>query len=98
MYNKRSNLTKFSIIDPNNRSNDIAGGSSNTSVIVDAFAKAYDDLQAAMDEVHKSPTRTSKSLLSCIIGGNYRSFDLQREHLLHIYERLGPSNRNQRRY
>lgn len=79
---------KFMIIDPNNSSNDIAGGSSNTKTIVKCFADAYKKLQQRMAELQHSPERRNQSILECILGGNYSSFKLQRDHLAHIHERL----------
>lgn len=36
-------------------------------------------------------TRQNQSLLRCIIGGNYESFQLQRDHLAHLHEQIvGP--------
>jgi len=43
-----------------------------------------------MAELQHSPNRREQSLLECILGGNYASFKLQREHLAHVHEhRLG---------
>ncbi|ESZ92184.1 hypothetical protein SBOR_7441 [Sclerotinia borealis F-4128] len=84
---------KFSIVDPNRADNDIAGGSSNTPAIQDCFSAAYSALQQSMNTLQNSDlkTRRNQSLLRCVIGGNYESFRLQREHLAHIHERLvGP--------
>jgi non-canonical poly(A) RNA polymerase PAPD5/7 len=79
------------IIDPNNPSNDIAGGSKNTTTIRDCFSEAYDSLQKIMASIERSPNRGKQSLLGCILAGNYESFKLQRDHLKHVYEHLvGP--------
>ncbi|POS83513.1 hypothetical protein EPUL_004710, partial [Erysiphe pulchra] len=81
-YKKR--LDKFCIIDPNNPDNDIAGGSRNSMAIKRAFQFAYEDLRQRMIELQKkldNNKRRPQSILSCIIGGNYSSFNLQREHL-----------------
>jgi len=82
---------KFCIIDPNNPNNDIAGGSKNTSVIRKEFSYAYKDLTDRMADISHSDDRKYASILGCILGGNYSSFKLQREHLAHVYENLyGP--------
>ncbi|KAE9377003.1 hypothetical protein N431DRAFT_401649 [Stipitochalara longipes BDJ] len=82
---------KLAIIDPNRASNDIAGGSSNTDTILKCFSKSYDALQKRMGELQYSANRRKQSILGCIIGGNYTSFKLQREHLAHVHENLyGP--------
>ncbi|KAI9051262.1 hypothetical protein LZ554_005363 [Drepanopeziza brunnea f. sp. 'monogermtubi'] len=86
-YNKRT-PDKFCIIDPNRPDNDISGGSSNTSGIRKCFSEAYDALQHRMGELQRSENRKNQSLLDCIIGGNYKSFELQRAHLAHVHKQL----------
>jgi len=82
---------KLSIMDPNRAGNDIAGGSSNTETIIKCFSTCYDALQKRMGELQYSTNRQKQSILGCILGGNYTSFKLQREHLAHVHERLyGP--------
>ena len=89
VYNAR-NADRLCIIDPNKPENDIAGGSSNTETILKCFSKSYLDLQNRMGELQYSGpgARRSQSILDCILGGNYGSFKLQREHLAHVYEKL----------
>jgi non-canonical poly(A) RNA polymerase PAPD5/7 len=41
-----------------------------------------------MGELQYSANRRNQSILGCIIGGNYTSFKLQREHLAHVHEQL----------
>jgi len=79
---------KFSILDPNNSENDIAGGSSNTGAIRDCFSLTYDILQRRMGELQHSSNRKSQSLLACILAGNYKTFKLQRDHLEHVYDKI----------
>jgi len=79
------------IIDPNRSDNDISGGSSNTREILRCFASSYKALQDTMGNLRHSTNRRNKSILGCILGGNYSSFKLQRDHLLHVHEKLlGP--------
>lgn len=79
------------VIDPNQSSNDITGGAMNTPVILKEFSYAYKDLSNQMADLSHSEDREYASILSCILGGNYNSFKLQREHLAHVYENLyGP--------
>ncbi|KAH9216682.1 hypothetical protein DL95DRAFT_362981 [Leptodontidium sp. 2 PMI_412] len=80
--------SKFMIIDPNRSDNDISGGSSNTEGIRKCFSEAFNMLQQRSAELQRSKDRNNKSLLECIIGGNYRSFELQRAHLAHVHEKL----------
>ena len=88
MYNKHSvDREKLSIVDPNNGANDIAGGSSNTPRILEAFSRAFRSLQNRMGELHSMSInqRRGQSILGVILGGNYSSFDIQREQLRRCY-------------
>ncbi|KAL3424418.1 poly(A) RNA polymerase cid14 [Phlyctema vagabunda] len=88
---RNTNQVKFSIIDPNRSSNDIAGGSSNAAVIIKEFSKAFQLLQARMGHLQNAKDRKHESILGCLLAGDYTTFDLQREHLAHIHEHLiGP--------
>lgn len=78
---------KICIIDPNRSDNDIAGGSSNTSMITQCFSDAYAVLQARMASVRDRP---SESILACIFAGNYSSFKNMRNHLRTLNESLYP--------
>ncbi|KAL8745341.1 MAG: hypothetical protein Q9184_007886 [Pyrenodesmia sp. 2 TL-2023] len=71
--------SKLAIIDPNNPQNDISGGSKNVGVIFDLFSDAYGRIMEAM----RSPHRIS--LLDWALGGDYRSFAVQRRHLQGLY-------------
>ncbi|KAG0649659.1 Topoisomerase 1-related TRF4 [Hyphodiscus hymeniophilus] len=91
-YNAK-NIGRLSIIDPNNSSNDVSGGSSNTPTIVHCFSQTYRALQNRMSDLNSRvpAARREESILGCILAGNYTSFRLQREHLAHVYEKLyGP--------
>lgn len=87
IYKANKITEKFSILDPNRPDNDIAGGSSNTQTIVDAFAWAFDELQIRMAALNKTPIaeRRNKSILNVILGGNYSQFDIQRAHLEYMH-------------
>ncbi|XMA10158.1 hypothetical protein WAI453_002949 [Rhynchosporium graminicola] len=80
--------TKFMIIDPNRPDNDISGGSSNTEGIRKCFSDAFNKIQQVSADLQRTGDRSNKSLLECIIGGNYSSFELQRAHLAHVHEKL----------
>ncbi|KAH8598717.1 hypothetical protein B0O99DRAFT_650038 [Bisporella sp. PMI_857] len=91
-YNKNGpRRPKICIIDPNRPDNDISGGSTNTPAIVQAFSNAFRDLQQRMAYLQRAENRSGESILKCMLGGNYKSFELQRKHLRHVHERLyGP--------
>ncbi|KAK4225122.1 putative Poly(A) RNA polymerase protein [Podospora fimiseda] len=78
-------FNRISIIDPNNKWNDIAGGSSNTATIVQAFAGAHNQLLQRMRQIAEEPKH--ESILEVILGGNYTSFQEQRDYLESLFER-----------
>ncbi|KHO01637.1 topoisomerase family protein TRF4 [Metarhizium album ARSEF 1941] len=83
------NRDRLSIIDPNNSSNDISGGSSNTNSIMARFEDAYYALRDRMKEIALNP-RTG-GILDAILEGDYSSFRLQREYIRHVHEQnIGP--------
>ncbi|VUC29811.1 unnamed protein product [Clonostachys rosea] len=83
------NNGRFSIIDPNNVSNDISGGSSNTRSIVARFDEAYSLLNERIRSIGEG--RATGGILDVILEGNYSSFRKQRDFLRHTHERtIGP--------
>ncbi|KAL8702088.1 MAG: hypothetical protein Q9224_000172 [Gallowayella concinna] len=80
VYNANQRLSKLAILDPNNPDNDISGGSGNVLRIFDLFSQAYNEIMKAMK------SRNRISLLDWALGGNYRTFTVQREHLRALYE------------
>jgi non-canonical poly(A) RNA polymerase PAPD5/7 len=102
-------MDRLSIIDPNNSANDIAGGSSNFSVIQHCFAKAYRTLQNSMMQLARGPTTTPpdwtnwkmRTLLNPLFAGNYEPFRLQRNWLLKLHiegiENNGRTDRTKRK-
>ncbi|KAK3381938.1 hypothetical protein B0H63DRAFT_216499 [Podospora didyma] len=86
------NYARFSIIDPNDSSNDIAGGSSNTPAIVASFQEAHRLLSERMAKSGDlSPKDTPASILKVILAGNYSSFRNQRKHLENLAKRRQPA-------
>ncbi|KAH7019008.1 hypothetical protein EDB80DRAFT_869684 [Ilyonectria destructans] len=83
------NTDRLSIIDPNNAANDISGGSSNTPAILARFHDAYNILRDRMTEVRRDPKKGG--ILDVILKGDYSSFRLQREYIMHVHEKfIGP--------
>ena len=76
---KPSQLDRLAIMDPNNRSHDISGGSRLVLDIFAHFAKAHSQIIAAMR------AKDRPSLLDWMLGGNYESFIWQRNHLKNLY-------------
>ncbi|KAL9595695.1 MAG: hypothetical protein Q9219_006291 [cf. Caloplaca sp. 3 TL-2023] len=70
---------RLAIKDPNNRDNDISGGSKNVSRIFELFSEARQEIFKAM----RSPNRIS--LLDWALGGDYGSIAVQRQHLHDLY-------------
>jgi non-canonical poly(A) RNA polymerase PAPD5/7 len=85
---RQPDQVKFSIIDPNRPSNDICGGASNTSTIRRAFSEAFKRLQSRMAFISETSIQQRKnlSILEVIIGGDYSTFEIQREHLYKCYQ------------
>lgn len=82
-------MNKFSIIDPNNAENDIAGGARNTETIVAAFSEAHQDLQERMTSIAQGAKH--HSILEVVLGGNYSSFSERRAHLHRLHTNtIGP--------
>ena len=65
--------------------NDISGGASNFPAIQYHFQSAFSSLRDRMNELIKS-REPHASILDTILGGNYESFRLQREHLRQVHE------------
>lgn len=69
--------------------NDISGGSSAVNVIFDTFFEAYKVLDQSMNRLEDQPPKEGdvrSSLLGSIWGGNYESFDIQREQLRRLFD------------
>ncbi|KAL8692879.1 MAG: hypothetical protein Q9218_002172 [Villophora microphyllina] len=79
VYQGQTPLEKLAITDPNNRDNDISGGSRNVALIFRLFSQAYDEVMKSM----RSHIRTS--LLDWMLGGNYGNFVTQRQRLQGLY-------------
>jgi non-canonical poly(A) RNA polymerase PAPD5/7 len=66
----------LSIQDPNRPDNNISGGSHKAHEVFKAFGSAY---KALTDSIaHRTP---GASLLECILGGNYNTYEAQRKHM-----------------
>lgn len=89
---KPNHRSRLSIIDPNNPSNDIAGGSFNYPSISMLFAKAYRQLHGALSaDAASTGAPPRQSLLGCVFAGNYSSFSLQRAYMRRLHEEVwGP--------
>ena len=70
-------------MDPNLSSNDISKGSRNVEAIFSSFSKAYNLLQKRMFDLSQSSysEREQRSILGCILGADYSSFQRQRNRL-----------------
>lgn len=70
---KRQNPRTLTIIDPNNSSNDISGGSRNIEDVLDCFHRAHSEIQRRLAMI-QSGENVETSILGSIVGGNYTSF------------------------
>ena len=81
---RASDLDKLTIIDPNNASNDLSGGSRRINEVLDVFRGARSMLQRRIDKVSRGED-VQESMLGCILGGNYASFRQQRDRLAEVH-------------
>lgn len=87
-FRNHTKSTRLSIEDPNRPDNDITAGTKGIRLIVHCFARAYEALQGKMFELRQADfsRRQGQSILWTILGGDYSSFDEQRESLRRVYE------------
>jgi len=78
------NMERLTIIDPNRDNNDIAGGSRHIVTVFDCFRRAFNALQRELVNVHTGKINV-RSILDCIIGGNYDSVVHQRQKLQNLF-------------
>lgn len=86
---KQSQISRLSVIDPNDPNNDLTRGAAETTIILECFSKAYYALQERMVELHHSglDVRKNQSILGVILGGNYSSFEVPRRELQRLHSR-----------
>lgn len=88
-YQGKKSVDRLLIVDPNNPSNDISGGSRLVRVIFQRFYDAYDALNLRMSDVEREPVyadgRMRGSILGCVWGGEYDSFIMQRAKLQKLF-------------
>ncbi|PPJ58046.1 hypothetical protein CBER1_03872 [Cercospora berteroae] len=78
------NYDTLTIVDPNRPENDISGGSRHIDKVFKCFRGAYNEIQKRLNDVRTGKVK-SRSILGCILGGNYSSFEAQRS-LLHALD------------
>lgn len=78
VYNA-SKRDRLAITDPNKPDNDISGGTKKILTIFQLFSETHSEIMRAM----KHPAR--RSLLGCMLGGDYTIYKDQRRHLQKIY-------------
>ncbi|KAL9092598.1 MAG: hypothetical protein Q9165_004402 [Trypethelium subeluteriae] len=81
---------RLSVIDPNNAQNDISGGTKLIKLILNVFSEAHQTLVQRMTELDEQTVdeRKGRSILGSIVGGNYTSYERQREHLRVLASKL----------
>lgn len=89
--NISQNKERLTVIDPNNRHNDISGGSRKIYTVLDRFRNAQSELQRHMAQLFAGKI-SSASILECVIGGNYQAVETQRELLKSLYGKTAPWN------
>ncbi|KAL9067034.1 MAG: hypothetical protein Q9157_006936 [Trypethelium eluteriae] len=86
----KAKADRLRVIDPNDGQNDISGGTKLIKLILTVFSEAHQTLVQRMTELSRQPPdeRKGRSILGSIVGGNYTSYDRQREHLRVLASKL----------
>jgi non-canonical poly(A) RNA polymerase PAPD5/7 len=78
---------RLTIIDPNRPDNNISGGTRDIQKIFHAFSLAHKGLLERLGSVEDlEPNEAPKSFLEHIVGGDFSSFDRQRQILRDLYD------------
>ncbi|KAK5001191.1 hypothetical protein LTR66_000068 [Elasticomyces elasticus] len=82
---------RLTIMDPNRAGNDISGGSKNIDLIFRCFADACSALKQRMYDLQRMDfaSRKDASVLHCMWGGDYSSFEAQRRRLRKLAQNAG---------
>lgn len=75
------NMDRLTIIDPDRPENDISGGSAKIDQVLQCFRGAFSMIQHELDQLRKGSGNSTRSVLGCILGGNYSSFEDLRDDL-----------------
>lgn len=81
---------RWTIIDPNNRTNDISGGTSSATHIASKFGAGCRALKERMQLLERQDVtaRKGQSILGRLVGGNYAVFAEQRAQLHNVFVRM----------
>lgn len=84
----------LSIIDPNDKDNDISKSSYQVLEIFKCFSESLEVLKEEMERIEALPLaeRKGESLLKCIFGANYSEIINLRKHMRDIFDRDVPRN------
>lgn len=80
---KENNNERLSIEDPNNRDNDISGGTREIALVFRSFSDAYQALMQRMSSLH---SHHQGSILGAIIAANYDEYTEQRYQLRSVFD------------
>lgn len=80
----KQNANGLTIIDPNNKNNDISGGSREIDTVLDCFSHAHARIQQRLAHI-RAGHDVEDSILGCVLGGNYTSFIHQRSKLSRLH-------------
>lgn len=82
---RENNNVRLSIEDPNNRDNDISGGTREIALIFKSFSDAYQALTQRMSLLYSQGSNQG-SILGSIIAANYDEYTQQRYHLRSVFD------------
>ncbi|EME88482.1 uncharacterized protein MYCFIDRAFT_159726 [Pseudocercospora fijiensis CIRAD86] len=75
------NMDRLTIMDPDKPEHDISGGSAKIDLVLQCFKGAFSMIQHELDQLRKGSGNSTRSVLGCILGGNYSSFEDLRDNL-----------------
>jgi non-canonical poly(A) RNA polymerase PAPD5/7 len=80
---------RWTIIDPNLKTNDISAGTRQARLIEKKFRDACSALKGRMQQLERLDidARKGQSILGCLLGGNYAAVSSQRARLNDIFVR-----------
>ncbi|KXT18039.1 hypothetical protein AC579_4571, partial [Pseudocercospora musae] len=86
------NMNRLTIIDPDRPENDISGGSAKIDNVLQCFRGAFSMIQHELDQLRKGSGNSTRSVLGCILGGNYSSFEYLRDDLHDLNKQVSRSS------
>ncbi|KXS97890.1 hypothetical protein AC578_5021 [Pseudocercospora eumusae] len=88
------NMNRLTILGPDRPESDISGGSAKIDDVLQCFRGAFSMIQHELDQLRKGSGNSTRSVLGCILGGNYNSFEDLRDDLYELNKQVSESPRS----